>query len=453
MSNLKTFDEPAYELGGLKGGDDVTPRLYNSELMIDEQTAVWLEKMAMTGTKIIKPMLGEERMAEMFFTLNNAQRQQKPYAIDDGIAIINIKGMLEHDSFWYSSYWTGYDAIRKRFDLALDDHEVQGVAFMVNTNGGQVSGNFDLADHIYSKRGIKPSIAIVNESAYSAGYSLASAAGKVIVNRTGGVGSVGVVTVHFDHSSFMERIGVKPTIIHAGRFKKDGNPYENLSKETVGRIQARIDGIYTIFVETVARNRSMEADAVRNTEAAVYSGEEAVSIGLADSVKSSADALAEFKKELSGSQATGGITMSTANNGTANAQIGQGPQNTLETGYTQTHLDQKIAEAKAEGAKEEHARITGILGCDEAKGRENSALVMANNTATTVEMAKALLAGLPESGPKAEGADDALDSAMGLTGDGPGVGAGSGEPLPEEQAAIIDTSKIYSRINNSSARH
>jgi ClpP class serine protease len=60
----------------------------------------------------------------------------------------------------------GYDSIRARFDAALRDPEVHGIALMVNSSGGEVSGMFDLADRIYEARGEKPIWAILDESAY-----------------------------------------------------------------------------------------------------------------------------------------------------------------------------------------------------------------------------------------------------------------------------------------------
>jgi signal peptide peptidase SppA len=448
-------DEFAASSLALCAGRDISQKLYNAGLMVDEETAHWLESLAVSGTNILKPSLSEEQMAEMLYGYSSYGDRQnyKPYAMDEGVAVINIKGMLEHDSMWYGTYWTGYDAIRKRFDLAMEDPEVNGIAFMVNTSGGEVAGNFDLVDHIYSKRGKKPMIAVVSEKAYSAGYSLASAADKIVVNRTGGVGSIGVLTIHYDHSKMMKDFGVKPTIIHAGKFKADGNPYENLSPETQARIQARIDGLYTIFVETVARNRNIKADAVRATEAAMYDGEDAVSIGLADSVKSSAAALADFKEELSGSTSIGGISMSTQEEVAAAAQSGQGPQNNAETGYTQAHLEQQVAAAKLEGANAENERMTSILSCDEAKTRGNSALTLAKNPQMSVEMAKEVLGGLPENDGAAPAAGaDPLAAAMAASGGGPEAGAGE-QIVGSEAAPVIDAGKIYAKINSVGQKH
>ncbi|TOL42864.1 serine peptidase, partial [Vibrio parahaemolyticus] len=71
-----------------------------------------------------------------------------------------------------------------------------GICLDIDSPGGEVAGCFDLVDLIYELRGKKPIYAILSENAYSAAYAIASAADKIYVPRTGGVGSVGVIVIH-----------------------------------------------------------------------------------------------------------------------------------------------------------------------------------------------------------------------------------------------------------------
>ncbi len=68
--------------------------------------------------------------------------------------------------------------------------EVKGIAFVIDSPGGHVAGNFDLVDKIFAARDVKPIRAFAAENAYSAAYSIASAAQSITVARTGGVGSI-----------------------------------------------------------------------------------------------------------------------------------------------------------------------------------------------------------------------------------------------------------------------
>lgn len=308
--------------------------------------------------------------------LGSYSSKLRPYAVSGGILQIPVKGvMLKDFPYQFFGYATGYEYIRMAFDRGLTDPEVKGIALIFDTPGGMVAGNFDLVDHIHANRGTKPIAGFAQEHAYSAGYSLISAVdpGRVNVARTGGVGSIGVVTSHVDYSEAMKKDGIKVTFIHAGKHKVEGNPYEALSSEAKARIQSRIDGLYNIFVSTVARNRGMDEKAVRDTEALTFSAEEAVSKGLADNIGSLEDAIVAFATSMSTKEDD-------------------------QMSFTQEQLDAAVAtataSAKTEGAKEEKARITAILGSDAAKDRPVAAMAAAMDTDMSVEQATNFIAKL-----------------------------------------------------------
>jgi ClpP class serine protease len=149
-----------------------------------------------------------------------------------------------------------------------------------------VAGCFDLVDDIYNARDEKPIIAICNEIAYSAAYAIASAAGRITLPRTGGVGSIGVICMHVDYSGALKDAGINVTMIKYGDRKGDGAAEFPLSEEAFNKLQGDINAMGELFVETVARNRDMSAKAVRNTQAGCYLGKDAIDIGLADNLAS-----------------------------------------------------------------------------------------------------------------------------------------------------------------------
>ncbi|TCR95972.1 S49 family peptidase [Rhizobium sp. BK418] len=227
----------------------------------------------------------------------------RPYVVKGGILMIPVKGVLLFGvGYAIGDYATGYVYIAKALERGLADPNVKGIALIVDSPGGHVAGNFDLADKIFAARSQKPIHAFAAENAYSAAYSIASACKTVTVARTGGVGSIGVVTVHLDVSAAIGDAGLKVTFIHYGRHKVDGNAYEALPADVRDRIQARIDGLGELFVSTVARNRAIDAQAVRDTEALTYSADEAITLNLADKVGAFDDALADFASYLTTSE-------------------------------------------------------------------------------------------------------------------------------------------------------
>ena len=229
---------------------------------------------------------------------------QTPFCLQDGIAVIEISGVLVHRGAWIgqSSGQTSYEGIAAQLAAAASDLAVRGIALEIDSFGGEVAGVFDLADSIRTARAAKPVWAFVAEHAFSAGYALASQADRIILPRTGAVGSIGVVVMHADLSGQLSDAGVTVTLIHSGAHKVDGNPYAPLPAPVRDRIQAEIDSIRTLFAETVAagRRRRMTAEAALATEAECYRGAEAVAAGLADEISDPASAFAAFADAVNG---------------------------------------------------------------------------------------------------------------------------------------------------------
>jgi signal peptide peptidase SppA len=202
------------------------------------------------------------------------------------VAVIPIQGTLVQKlgSLRPWSGMTGYDGIRQNLFTALDDPAVKAIVLDIDSPGGEVAGCFDIVDTIYAARGNKPIWAILNESAYSAAYAIASAADKIYVPRTGGVGSIGVICAHVDMSQALTSAGIKVTFITYGDTKADGHSEIPLSEDAKKRFQADIDTMGQLFVDTVARNRNISAATVRDTQAATFMGDKGVALGLADEV-------------------------------------------------------------------------------------------------------------------------------------------------------------------------
>lgn len=325
------------------------------------------------------------------------------------VAVIPIRGSLIHGSMARDDYATGYDYIRLAAMQADADEDIAGIVYLHNSNGGEVAGNFDLVDDL--SRITKPSLAIVDENSYSGSYSLAAAADRITVARTGGVGSVGVLTAHVDVSKALEEFGVSVTLVHSGRHKVDGNPFQPLEDSVKNRMQGRIDGLYNEFVNSVARNRGLSPEVVRGTEALTYTGQEGVDIGLADAVQAPREALAAFIAEMK-TKPAGVRTMTVST------------EKPIETETVSAITQADLDAARAEGATAERERIRGIMGSDEAKTRPATAHKIALNTGMNVTEATAFLADIPEEKAGAESASasgpGAFEKAMANTGN-PGI--------------------------------
>lgn len=215
-------------------------------------------------------------------------RRATGYDVVQGVAVIEVSGILVQKSGYLRplSGMTGYDGLRTNFAMALADEDVQSIAFLIDSPGGEVAGLFDLVDSIYAARGQKPIRAILDESAYSAAYAIASATDHISVPRTGGAGSVGVITMLVDYSRAVRAAGLTVHFVHYGERKAEESraSYQGVTPELLNRIQADVDAMGALFTETVARNRGLSRTIVRNWEADTFLGEQGVRNRLADAL-------------------------------------------------------------------------------------------------------------------------------------------------------------------------
>jgi signal peptide peptidase SppA len=169
---------------------------------------------------------------------------------------------------------------------AVNDARIGAIVFDVNSPGGSVTGVDELSKMIYDARGSKPIVAVANHLMASAAYWIGTAADELVVTPSGEVGSIGVFAAHQDVSAAMEKEGVKTTLISAGKYKTEGNPFEPLTDEAHASIQARVDDYYSMFTKAVARNRGVNVADVRGGfgEGRVVGAQQAVSLGMADRV-------------------------------------------------------------------------------------------------------------------------------------------------------------------------
>lgn len=224
-----------------------------------------------------------------------------PYEVtSDGIALISVGGTLVYKSSWLSamSGMTAYASVQDAVAQAMSNPAVMGVLLQVGSNGGEANGCFDTSDAIFAMRATKPIYGVATDNAYSGAYALLSAASRIFVSRTSGVGSIGVCCVHVDQSAADKMDGLKYSYVYSGDRKIDANPHAPLSAEARDVLQAESDRIRQLFAGSVAKYRGLSVDAVLGTQAAMFFGENAVAAKLADAMGTPAEALAALRADL-----------------------------------------------------------------------------------------------------------------------------------------------------------
>lgn len=304
---------------------------------------------------------------------------QKLSTVMNGKALIPVDGVISkrisllHDI----SGGTSTELLQDQIASAVSDPAVKEIVLVVDSPGGSVDGVKTLVDYIYAAREKKSIVAWIDGMGASAAYWIASAASKVYIkDTTTMVGSIGVVTSHRDVSEAEAKNGVKTTEITAGKYKRIDSNFAPLTAEGLAYIQDRIDTIYTVMVDDIARNRGVDASVVLTdmADGRVFVGANAVANGLVDGVATWDDVMNRTPGRTSAQSNFSAVTDS---------------QEESMEGYTQEQMDAAVAEATSAGStaiQSERARIQGVLAL-ETPGHEALVEALAFDGTTTPEQA------------------------------------------------------------------
>jgi len=224
-----------------------------------------------------------------------------------GVAVLPLHGPIAYRSGLFTAFFGGTSVMKWRavFDDLLASDAVGAIVIDSDSPGGSVEGVPELAEHIYKSRGTKPIIAVANTWMASAAYWIGSAADELVVVPSGEAGSIGVWSMHVDYSKAYEEMGIGVTLISAGKYKIEGNPYEPLGEEARASIQTDVDHYYKLFTEAVAKHRGATPKAVRDGygQGRMLTAKKAVETGLADRVATFDSVLRGLSRQLGRAQA------------------------------------------------------------------------------------------------------------------------------------------------------
>lgn len=362
------------------------------------------------------------------------------YEIKNGTAVIPVCGSLASTLMsgwrWYGS--VSYENLADMVEHAVYNHDVDRILLRCYSPGGAVTGCAEAAERLNRLSDIKPLWAHCT-MADSAAYWLASAANRIIVDPTGEVGSIGVVMTHMDISKMLDTAGVKVTHIFAGAHKADGSPFIEMSEQALARFQEDIDLLADQFINSVAKNRGIDADVVRQTEARTYQGQSAVDAGLADEVGFFTDILNQMPERTASGNPTPRKDKIMGKKLEKDLKASEKEED-LEVDDTEgEESDEKEASRAGKAVSAERARIGAIINCEEAVGREELAKSLAINSSMSVEEAKQHLSAAPKAGIVAE---NALAAAM-KTVENPSLTSDAAAELPKNDNPLLASQQKF----------
>ena len=220
------------------------------------------------------------------------KRDNGRYSYNDDlkVAVMNIEGPLTYRPVTFMGMDCGgasYQTIKSDFE-ELVERGAKTIAFYSDSPGGEAFQLFPTAKYLrkLADENQVKIVTYVDGLAASAMYGLAAISDEIVAAPGAETGSIGVVVRLLNDSQALEKAGYQRTFVKAGASKVPFEEDGSFRKEFIADVQAKVDELYEEFVQHVAEYRNISAEAVKNTEAKTFTPEQAIEIGLVDSVLS-----------------------------------------------------------------------------------------------------------------------------------------------------------------------
>lgn len=221
-----------------------------------------------------------------------ANEQQRYTVRDGGVAVLSVEGVIAPKANLFTQISGGVSAqmLVQQINSLAADSRVKSVIPVIDSPGGSVFGTPEASKALSELASVKPVVSLSDASMASAAYWFGAAANAVyITGPTVNVGSIGVYA----------RMGLSqgdPSSIEMvrGKYKRGGINGEKPSAEYMAYVEAQLDHLYSVFVDTVAAYRGVSTEEVleRMADGRVFIGQQALDAGLVDGI-ATLDELAE----------------------------------------------------------------------------------------------------------------------------------------------------------------
>ncbi len=203
------------------------------------------------------------------------------------ILIVEVEGMLVNarTGGFLQPKENDVSLFVQELEKAEKDPAIRAIVLRVNSPGGTVSASDLMYQHVlrWRKKTGKPVVASAQEVSASGAYYVSCAADKIVVQPTTVVGSIGVIFNTFDISGTMAKIGARSEAIKSGPLKDMGSPFRALNDADRAVMQGMVNEYYARFKAIVKENRKLSDERMTQvSDGRVFSGSDAVKLGLAD---------------------------------------------------------------------------------------------------------------------------------------------------------------------------
>lgn len=206
------------------------------------------------------------------------------------IAVVELKGVIASS-----------DDFVRQVKKYREDRSIKGILLRIDSPGGAVVPSQEMYEEVKKTRdGGKPVVVSMGSLAASGGYYVACGASKLVANRGSLTGSVGVISEILQLHEALNKLGIDVKTIKSGKMKDAGSSTRKMTEQDELYFQQLMDDVHRQFIEVVRVERKMTKEQAKSlADGRVFTGEQAVANGLADTLGTYEDAIA-LAAELAG---------------------------------------------------------------------------------------------------------------------------------------------------------
>jgi protease-4 len=199
------------------------------------------------------------------------------------IAVVELKGVIASSE----------DFVRQ-VKKYREDHSIKAILLRIDSPGGAVVPSQEMYEEVKKTRdGGKPVVVSMGSLAASGGYYVSCGASKLVANRGTLTGSVGVISEILQLHDALNKLGIDVKTIKSGKMKDAGSPTRKMTGQDEQYFQQLMDDVHRQFIDVVRVERKMTVEqAAGLADGRVFTGEQAVANGLADTLGTYEDAVA-----------------------------------------------------------------------------------------------------------------------------------------------------------------
>lgn len=208
----------------------------------------------------------------------DAPTSNKPHA-----ALVEVKGMIAADQS------ASADAVASALRRAFEAEQAKGIVLRINSPGGSPVQSGMIFDEIRRLREEYPDkkvYAAITDMGTSGAYYIAAAADEIYADKASLIGSIGVISMGFGFTGTMEKLGVERRVFTSGDNKALLDPFLPLNEIEVGHFQTVLGSVHQQFISQVKLGRGERLKSEDVFNGLLWTGEQAVTLGLVDGLSS-----------------------------------------------------------------------------------------------------------------------------------------------------------------------